>query len=296
VTPVANRETVVGHVGGSVFRRVWHGLENVRLRTVVGALTLLAAGAPFLSRVLINARTAVGPSLAARMDLLAVGAIAGPAFAAGVLATTTAIETERVGLVFVAAFGGLALLSPAVAVPAAAAIVGGGALAVSARWRALPERGTNWRVAPVVGVLLGTALSLNAAMGLAPAIARLAGAHLAMLGAAATPALLGHGNRDWALGGVVAGLLVAFGVVAPFVTGAVSLIGGGLVGVSLPVMAAGLAGLVTTTSAGIRTRRLPAALGAGLLLVAGVPGTLPRAMAAVLGLLLLIESRGGIDP
>jgi hypothetical protein len=296
VTPVASRETVVGRVGSPVIRRAWHRLDAVRLRTLAGLLALLAAGAPFLSRVLINARTAVGPSLATRMDLLAVGAMAGPAVAAGVLATTTAVETERVGLVFVAAFGGLALLSPAVAVPAAAAIVGGGALAVSARWRALPERGTNWRVAPVVGVLLGTAVSLSAAMGLAPTVARPAGAHLAMLGAAATPALLGHGNRDWALGGLVAGLLVAFGVVAPFVTGAVSLIGGGIIAVSLPVMAAGLAGLVTTISAGIRTGRTPATIGAGLLLVAGVPGTLPRAMAAVLGLLLLIESRGGIDP
>jgi hypothetical protein len=296
VTPVASRETVVGQVDGPVFRWVWHGLESVRLRTVVGALALLAAGAPFLSRVLINARTAVGPSLATRMDLLAVSAIAAPVVAAGVLATTTAIETERVGLVFVVAFGALTLVSPSVAVPAAAAIVGGGALAVGARWRALPERGMNWRVTPVIGVLLGTALSLSAAVGLAPAVARPAGAHLAMLGAAATPALLGHGNRDWALGGLVAGLLVAFGVVAPFVTGAVSLIGGGIIAVSLPVMAAGLAGLVTTISAGIRTGRTPATIGAGLLLVAGVPGTLPRAMAAVLGLLLLIESRGGIDP
>jgi hypothetical protein len=117
-----------------------------------------------------------------------------------------------------------------------------------------------------------------------------------MLGAAATPALLSHGHRDWAFGGLVAGLLVAVGVVAPFVTGAVSLIGGGIVAVRLPVIAAGLAGLVTTASAGLRTRRTPAVLGAALLLVAGVPGTVPRAMAAVLGLLVLIEPRGGIDP
>ncbi|MFT4963728.1 MAG: hypothetical protein ACI9PP_001005 [Halobacteriales archaeon] len=293
---MASRGTVAGQVDGPALRRVWRGLEDVRTRTLVGLLALLTAAAPFLSRMLINARTTVGPSLATKMDLLVAGAIAGPALATGVLATTTAVETERVGLVFVAAFGALTLVSPVVAVPATVAVVGGGAVAVGGRWRALPGREVDWRVAPVVGVLLGTALSLAAAMGLAPPLARPVGAHLSMLGAAATPALLGHGNRDWALGGAVAGLLVAVGVVAPFVTGAVSLVGGGIVAVSLPVMAAGLAGLVTTTSAGIRTRRMPAALGAGLLLVAGVPGTLPRAMAAVLGVLLLVESRGGIDP
>lgn len=293
---MGSREAVAGRIDVPILRRAYRRLDGVHPRTLAGVLALLTAAAPFLSRVLINARTTVGPSLATRMDLLAAGAVAGPALAAGVLAATTAVDGERVGLVFIAVFGGLTLASPAVAIPAATAVVGGGALAVGARWRALPARGVDWRVAPVAGVLTGTAVSLAVATGLFPAAARPIGAHLSMLGAAATPALLSHGHRDWAFGGLVAGLLVAVGVVAPFVTGAVSLIGGGIVAVRLPVIAAGLAGLVTTASAGLRTRRTPAVLGAALLLVAGVPGTVPRAMAAVLGLLVLIEPRGGIDP
>lgn len=290
---MSSRESVADGGLGSGRPTTWDRLDGASPRHLAGGLALLAAAAPFVTRVAINARTTVGPAAATWTGLLSAFALAGPAVAAGVLAVTTTVDAERVGLAFVAAFGLLALASPAAAVPAAAAVVGGGGVAVAARWRALPGRHVDWRAVPVLGIVVGVALSLGAAMGLAPAVARPPGAHLSMLGVAATPALLGHGRRDWALGGAVAGLLVAAGVMAPFVTGAVTLISGGVVAVSLPVMAAGLAGLVTTASAGIRTRHAPAALGAGLLLVAGVPATLPRAMAAVLGVLLLVELPGG---
>jgi hypothetical protein len=235
----------------------------------------------------------MGINPASRMDLLTAGAIIGPAVAAGLLAGTTDIDSERIGLAFVAAFGLIAILSPAAAVPAAVAVVGGGTLAAVARWRAVSARRLNWRLAPVVAILAGIGLTLGSAIGLAPAVVRPVGAHLSLLGAAATPALVGHGNRDWALGGAVAGALVAVGLFAPFLTGAVALVGGGIVAVSLPVMAAGLCGLVTTASAGIRLRRPAAILGATLLVVAGVPATLPRALAAVLGVIVLVDLREG---
>jgi alanine dehydrogenase len=111
-----------------------------------------------------------------------------------------------------------------------------------------------------------------------------------MLGAAGTPALLAHGRGDWVLGGLAAGLLVAAGVSAPFLTAAVALVGGGVVGTNLLVMAVGFCGLVTTASATARTRRLPAFCGVALLVVAGVPATLPRALAAVVGLLLILSA------
>lgn len=271
-------------------------IRSAGLRPLLAGLALLAAAAPFLSRVLVNARVAGAPALATRLDLLSAGALAVPAVAAGALAATTTDDAERVGLAVVAAFGLVALASPAAAIPAATGVVAGGAVAVGARWRALPAREVGWRAAPVGAVLAGVALSLSAAMELAPAGVRPVGAHLAMVGAAATPALLAPRHRDWALGGAVAGLLVAVGTLAPFLTGAVTLIGGGVVAVSLPVMAAGLAGLVTTASAGLRTRHAPAVVGAGLLLVAGVPATIPRALAAVLGVLVLVETRGRADP
>jgi hypothetical protein len=290
---MGSRETATradGWPGAASLRRRF---EKVNPRHLAAALAVLTAAAPFVARILINARATMGINPASRMDLLTAGAIIGPAVAAGLLAGTTDIDSERIGLAFVAAFGLIAILSPAAAVPAAVAVVGGGTLAAVARWRAVSARRLNWRLAPVVAILAGIGLTLGSAIGLAPAVVRPVGAHLSLLGAAATPALVGHGNRDWALGGAVAGALVAVGLFAPFLTGAVALVGGGIVAVSLPVMAAGLCGLVTTASAGIRLRRPAAILGATLLVVAGVPATLPRALAAVLGVIVLVDLREG---
>lgn len=274
--------------------RVTDLAERRRVQLAAGVLALVAAGTPFLARLLLNARVGVAAGLATWMHELGTLAVAGPALAAGALAATTDDELERAALAFVTAFGLVAAVSPAATVPAAGAIVGGGGLAAYRRIETRRPGAPTWRLAPVALLTAGVAASLFAAMGVAAGLLRPTGSHLALLGAAATPALLAHGRTDWALGGVIAGLLVAVGVAAPFVTGAVALVGGGVVATNLLVMAAGLCGLVTTASAAVRTRHWLALLGAGLLLVAGVPGTVPRALAAVLGVLLLIEPRGEV--
>lgn len=270
-------------------------IGRTRGRELAGGVALLAVAAPFVARILINSRIAPGAYLASEMELLTAGAVVGPAIVAGILAATTRVDAERVGLTFVGAFGLLAFASPAAVVPATAAVVTGGALAVGGRWQALSGRAIDWRLGPVVVIFGGATLSLGTGLGIFPDIGRAVGSHLVLLGAAGTPALIGHAHRDWALGGAVGGFLVAVGLVAPFVTGAVVLVAGGVVAVSLPVLAAGLTGLVTTASAGLRTRRPLAVVGAGLLLVAGVPTTLPSALAGILGLLTLVESPGGVE-
>lgn len=272
------------------------GIASVENRprpaVVAGLLALATAAGPFLARLAVNGRAPAPVTLGNWVPALTTVALVGPALAAGVLLATTDDDLTRVGLAFVTVFGLLGAAAPAVYVPASVAVVGGGGLALG---RALERRRAataDWRLLPIALVFAGVAVSLLAGLSVVPE-ARPVGAHLTMLGAAATPALLGHGRGDWALGGLVAGLLVAAGLSAPFVTAAAALVGGGVVATGLLVMAAGLSGLVTTASAAFRARRWNALWGAGMLLVAGVPGTLPRALAAVLGLLFLVE-KGGV--
>lgn len=283
------RAVAVGPVEGPV----WAGRER-RIRIAAGLLALVTASVPFLARLGLNGRVGGAPVLAGWMHELATLAIVGPAVAAGVLAVTTDDDLERVGLAFVAAFGLLAAVVPTATVPAVGALVGGGGLALARRIDRYRLEDPRWRLAPAALLTAGIAASILAAMGVLSGTLRPTGSHLVMLGAAATPALLGHGRGDWALGGAVAGLLVAAGISAPFLTGAVALVGGGVVATSLLVMAAGLCGIVTTASAALRTRHWIALSGAGLLLVAGVPATLPRAMAAMVGILLLVEPRTAV--
>jgi hypothetical protein len=270
----------------------WPGLSVGHRSWVLGGLLALStASAPFLARLSINGRFGPGAGLAGWMDALATVGVVGPALGAGVVAAATDDDVERVGVTFLAVFALLAAVVPAATVPAVAAAVGGGSVVLARR---LPL--TDWRSVPAVAALLGVAVTALSAMGVGPAAGRSVGAHLVLLGGAASPALVLHGNRDWALGGLTGGVLVGVGLGSPFLTGAVALVGGGIVTTNLLVMAGGLGGLVTTASAGLRTRRWPALLGACLLIVAGVPATLPRVLAATLGVSLLAVARGGDRP
>lgn len=259
-------------------------------RLTAGVVALVAAGSLLAARVALNAR--LYPPVADSMATIQVVATVGPALAALAMATVTLDSVERVGLAFVGAFGLLLTVTPAVAVPATVAVSGGGALAIGRRWQRL-DRSRDWHLVPVALVLGGVTVSLIGSLGIAPGTLWPIGSHLALLGLAGTPAILGHGRRDWAFGGLVAALLVAVGSAAPFLTGAVMLIGGGIVGASLVVLAVGICGLVTTASAALRQRHWTALVGAGLLLAGGVPVTIPRAMAVVLGVCLLVETRSG---
>ncbi|MCU4716952.1 phosphate ABC transporter permease [Halapricum hydrolyticum] len=265
---------------------------DVDTRLVAGVFGLAGAAGLLVARVALNANLASG--VAGSMGTLQLLATLGPALGALVVATATDDAPERIGLAFVGVFGLLAAIVPAATTAAVVAVVAGGSLAVARRWRQV-DRSLDWHALPVVALVSAVAVSLAAGIGVASATLWPIGTNLALLGAAATPALLGHGRTDWAFGGLVAAVLVAIGLSAPFVTGAVTLIGGGVVGASLLVLAVGLAGLTTTASAAARTRHWHALLGAGLLFAAGVPASLPRALAVVLGVLLLVERRGGVS-
>ncbi|MEF8881191.1 MAG: phosphate ABC transporter permease [Halapricum sp.] len=282
---MSNSEGVVNRVSN-------RSLPRIDPRLAAGALALVSAGTLLIARVALNA--GLVPAFAGSMGTIQLLAVLGPALGAVMLATTTGDEIERVGLAFVGVFGLLVAVVPTVVVGAVVAIAVGGTLAVGRRWRRA-ERGTDWHLLPVVAIVGAIGISLFGSMGIEPTTLSALGSHLFLLGGAATPALLGHGRADWAFGGVAAAVLVAIGTAAPFVTGAVTLIGGGIVGASLLVLAVGLCGLVTTASAALRRHHWYAAVGAALLIAGGVPATVPRAMAVVLGVLLLVEPRGGVS-
>jgi hypothetical protein len=178
-----------------------------------------------------------------------------------------------------------------VTVPAAVALVGGGAVAVVAGGTDRGWRGTLRHAVPAL--LLGSvALSLGAATGLLPPGLRSAGSALALVGLAASPALVRPGATEWTLGALAAGGGLWAGAALPFVTGAVTLVAFGLVGTPLVLFGAGVGGCVATVSGSFRrepdgptVRRR--GIGAALVLLAGTPATVAGATAVVLGAVLL---------
>ncbi|WP_267643796.1 phosphate ABC transporter permease [Haloarchaeobius amylolyticus] len=266
-------------------------------RTAAGLLAVVPAAAVFLLRLAVNAplrNPVVGAELLAPVS---VAALLGPAAAALVLGASAdfASPAERVGLLFVGVFGVLAALSTAAWLPAAGAVVGGGSLAVAARIRNLDRRADPLELVASAVVLLGLGLSLAASSGVATDL-RTTGTTVGLLGIALAPAFRAR-HLDWP--GLGAGALAAVAVYqaatsAPYIAGAALLVGSNVVGGSVLLVALAAGGGVAATVAATRTGAWPVALGAILLLVVGVPATIPRAVGAVVALALLVSESGPV--
>lgn len=228
------------------------------------------------------------PAVAVWYDLFAAAALAVPALTALAIGLTSDDDWERVGLSSVGVFGLFTLVSPAAGVPAAGAITVGGGLAIGSRL-GRPHDWFEARRAAVSAILVaGIALSLAGAMGIFPTVARSIGTTVALFGVAMTPVFVSPGKLSWVLGGTVAVAVLQIGSTAPFVTGAVVLVSGAVVNAPLLIIAVAAGGGVVTVAGGMENdHRLPA-IGALVLLAAGVPATVPRALAVVLGVSLLV--------
>lgn len=265
-----------------------------RVRTVLpwsvtacaGTFAVATAAPLFLARLVLNAPLATPLDVGGAYDLLALLAVVGPAIAAITLGATTADDRAGIGILFVGVFGLLAPISGAATVPAALAVAGGGALALAAL-----VHDTEWgrRMVGILGTA-AVAVTLAGALGFSPAALRPAGSRLALLTLAVTPFAVGGDRRlaVWALGALAGAGVVWAATARPFVTGAVNLVTGGIVGTPILVTAVGVAGATTALASTLRRRRTVPALGVTLLVLAGVPGTLLRAVPAVLGLVLLV--------
>ncbi|WP_136688073.1 hypothetical protein [Halorhabdus amylolytica] len=261
-------------------------------REVLATPAVLATATLFGVRIAINARGAIPIDLVALQEwLVPLTALV----CAGSLLAIAVLDGEgheTVGLAFVGVFGMAGTIARPAYVPAVVAIVAGTALATGDRLLAVRDR----RLGPtLVASLLvcGLTASLIGTFGIEPATTRSVGSQLTLLGIAGTPVFLARGRADWLFGALGAGLLVALGVIAPFLLGATGLVAGAIVGASVPVMALAVGGLTTTASAALRRRHHAAALGTGLLLFAGIPATVPRALALVLALALLVGALPG---
>ena len=291
-----------------VIGRVDAGSERAGVRTsaaaaparalVLAALAAVAVRTGF--RTLHNAPVVLPTPVVGSAAALGIAAGVLPGIAAVALGLRSGRPADRVGLSFAGVFGALATVVPAVTVPAAVALVGGGALAVARRVRPIDGwRGALGRAVPAA-LLGGVALALGAATGLLPPGTRTAGASIVVAALAASPALVRPGPTDWALGALAGAGVLWAGSSLPFVAGAVTLVAFGLVGTPLALFAAGVGGGVATVAGSLGREASGSAdwlrgVGAALVLLAGVPATVGGATAIVLGSALLAGVGAGGD-
>jgi hypothetical protein len=206
-----------------------HGRRPER-RTIALAATAvvaLALAARFAVAVLVNAPAA--PS-ALPQGPIERGTAALAAFVALGIGVTEDDPISGVGLLFVGVFGLLAV-AVGLATPAAVALVAGTALVAAG------SRTDLGVAAGAATALLVAALAVSLAGGVGWPALRAPGSTLALLAIAATPAFAA---TDWRalVGGVVAFVVVtAIGLANPFLAGATTLVGSGVVGASMPVVA-----------------------------------------------------------
>lgn len=257
---------------------------------LAGVMALVPTLAILLVRIGINAPA--GPELpyAAVYDPLVTAALVGPAIAAIGVSVATENDVHRVALGFAGVFGVLsAIATPAALSASVAIVVGTGLVMATAITSATAERDY-----VTIGVatlfVVGVALSILGGLGYEAATTRRLGSLASLLAVAGAPTFVDWNARTASVGALAGAAVAGFGVSAPFVTGAASLIGGGIVGVSLPVLVLAAVGGVTVIATGFERKQfLPIAAGL-LLLAAGVPATIPRGLAVLVGLSLLLTA------
>lgn len=200
---------------------------------------------------------------------------------------TLALATERtvvrVGLLFAGVFGLLSVVSRAATLPAVVAVSLGGGLAVigALGWSSTYRDAR--RSAVAIAFVAGVTVSLASAIGILDGGFRGIGSLFA-LGALAMVSVRVEGDRVGLLAGVLALVVVVLvSTTAPYVAGSVLLVGFAVVGVPPVLVALAVAGGTAATVAGLRRAEYALPVGVGLLLLAGVPASLPRAMAVILG-------------
>lgn len=197
-------------------------------------------------------------------------------------------STVRIGLLFVGIFGLLPVASRAATVPAVVAVIlGGGVVLLGTNGWPTTYRALRRTLVGAVFVA-GTAVSLGSTTGLLDGSARGVGGVL-VLGGVTAMAVRTEADRIPIVGGVFAFLLAVFvSAASPYVVGSALLVAFAVAGVPHLLVAFAVGGATTATLAGIRRRDYPLAIGAPIVLLAGVPATVPRALAVILGATLVL--------
>ena len=273
------RRPIVRHLGG------W-------LRAV-SVLAALGVATSTILRVLYN--VPFDPIGFSSGLLSAVGTAAavltGVALVALALATTR--SRVRIGFLFVGVFGILATLSDGATIAAVVAIPVGGALAFADALGTPTSYFELRRRLVALAFVFAIGLSLAATSGVlgskpreVGAVAFLVAVTLLVVRVGDTVALLAGA------GGFVG--VVAASAAAPYVTGSALLVGFGVVGSPHVFAATAVLGGVAAAVAGLRDGEFELAVGATLLLFAGVPATPAAAMAVCLGAALAVVDRDAL--
>lgn len=253
-----------------------------------GLAALVAVGVARAVDVLWN--LPFGPTVlpTAIRDLSAAGTPVVLALACVAVALATDRTTVRVGFLFVGVFGFLATVARAATVPAAVAVVLGGVVVLlGAEGRPSTYRSLRRR-AVALGVLAGVAVSLGSSVGVLDGGMRAVGGLFAF-GAATAAVVRVDGDRVALLAGFLAfAAAVAASATYPLVVGSTLLVALAAAGVSHLFVAGAVGAVTAVTVAGLRRREHALVVGGPLLLLAGVPATVPRALAVVLGATLLL--------
>lgn len=266
---------------------------------LAGAVSLVGLGLLALVRIGLNIPASAplagvvpsGGALSGAYPLAVGFATAAPA--AGLLLLGLRAERAVVlaGGIVAGVFGVLALVARPATLPATLAIAGA-LLGVSADRAMRIEDRTQFGPALVGSALaLGGVVSLLGGVGVEPPTLRPLGTAVVLLAMAGSPAFGGWDRQGLLVGLGVGAFVLAVGSTAPFVTGAISLIVGGAVGASLPLLFLAAVGATSLLWTGVRRGRWNLALAASLLLVAGIPATVPRGLGFLVALVLL----GGVD-
>ncbi|MEF8821738.1 MAG: hypothetical protein V5A52_05630 [Halovenus sp.] len=267
------------------------GVTVTRRTVVVGSSLVALLAVTFRAVVRLLANVPFDPLVVSpafrTAAVTAVPVTAGAALAG--IALTDDRPTVRVGLLFTAVFGPLGVVAPAATLPAVVGVTGGAGLALvgtlgvpaSLSYRCLRSRVIAAAFLGAIGISLADSTGIVRGMhGVGSLLALTA---LAAIGTRAERTRLA----------AVAGILVAAAVVyastaSPFVVGSALLVVFAVTGVPHLLFALAAAGGAAAVTFGLSRRAYPLAIGAALLVLAGVPVTLPRAMVVVLGAALVV--------
>ncbi|MFP4591436.1 MAG: hypothetical protein ACLFM8_08260 [Halobacteriales archaeon] len=262
-----------------------HGLGRSTVVLLTVALATLTAG---VRAGVVVARNAPFDPLVTDTGLLhtvTIVALVAAVLGFVAIAVATPHGTVRVGALFAGTFGLLGAVAEAAALPATVGIIGGSAVAVFGTDR---DRGIGDTYLPGGLLLAGTAVTLASMIGVLDGTARTIGGWLVLLGLASLAVRVAE-DRVALLWGVAVALgFVAAVAGAPFAAGSALLVGFGVVDIPLVVVAVGLGGAVAHAVHGLRAGRATPVLGVGLLLAAGMPVTVVRAVPFLLGAVVVL--------
>lgn len=285
------RRSLPGLGEGALCARIRSPSAN-DVRAIGGALAATAVGFLLLTRIALNAslgQNPVGSQVAYTVaNVVAVVVPAVVTITVGVVADDLAL----VGLVAAGSFALLAAVVPASTI-AATGVIPVAALMVLASALVDDERGRIRRLLFAMLLTVGIVFSLGASSGLLEPSVRSIGTTVALLALVVAPIAIGAAPRAL-LVGVLAAITISAGItVAPFVAGAAFLAVGAAVDPSFVVAAAGVGGGVAVVTEGLRQQCTPVIAAGVLLLGAGVPATVPRGLAVILGAHLLLTTSSG---